>query len=114
MQSIICSLKGVLSFNNFPVLTILANIFWGYALGKILATPGDEVGGSILIKGLLIVGTCLFANYLMCLRKAFQGINRNINGKLRPLLRDARLCAALNVLILVLSLTLFFIKSYLL
>lgn len=112
MQSILCSIKGVLAFNNFPVLTVLANVSWGYALGKILATPGDEVGGSFLIKALLIVGTCLFANYLLCLRKAFQGVNRTVNGKLRPLLREARRCAALNVLILVVSLTLFFLKSH--
>lgn len=111
MHDIIYSLKATLSFNNFPVLTIMANVFWGYALGKILVTPGNELGGSLLIKVFLIIGTCLFANYLFCLRKAFKGIKRNTKGKLRPFLREAASCAFLNAFILVLSLTLFFIKS---
>jgi hypothetical protein len=114
MQSIIYSLKATLTFNKFPLLTILTNIFLGYAFGKILATPGNELGGSILIQAFLIIGTCLFANYLLCLRKAFKGINRNINGKLRPFLREAMLCAFLNVSMFVISITLFFVKPCLL
>jgi hypothetical protein len=114
MQSIIYSLKGYLSFKNFPILTILANVFWGYALGKTLVTPSDELGGSLLIKVFLIIGTCLFANYLMCLRKAFRGVSRNSNGKLRPILREASLCAVLNFSIFSVAITLFFIKPYIL
>ncbi|PKN30621.1 MAG: hypothetical protein CVU64_02465 [Deltaproteobacteria bacterium HGW-Deltaproteobacteria-21] len=112
MQSIIYSLKATLTFNKFPLLTILANIFLGYAFGKILVTPGNEVGGSILIQAFLIIGTCFFANYLLCLRKAFKGINRSTNGKLRPFLREALLCGALNVCIFLPCIALFFIKSH--
>ncbi len=112
MQSIIYSLRRTLSFDNFPVLTVLANIFLGLALGKILVTPGDELGGSLLIKALMTIGACLFANYLMCLRKAFKGISRNTNGRLRPLLRDAILCAALNTGVFLLSVTLFCVKPH--
>ncbi len=66
-----------------------------------------------MVKTLLIIGTCLFANYLMCLRKAFKGINRNPNnGKLRPFLREAALCAILNACIFIFSTMLFFIKPY--
>jgi hypothetical protein len=111
MQNIIYSLKRTLSFDNFPLLTVLANVFLGFALGKILVTPGDGLGGNLLIKVFLIVGTCLFANYLVCLRKAFTGINRTTNGKLRPLLRDALHCAILNGCIFLLCVSLFFIKS---
>jgi hypothetical protein len=114
MQSIIYSLKATLTINRFPLLTILANIFLGYAFGKILVTPGSEVGGSILIQLFLIIGTCLFANYLLCLRRAFKGITRNVNGKLRPFLREAILCAGLNVFIFLLAITLFFIKPHVL
>ncbi len=110
MQRIFYSLAGTLSINKFPLLTVLANIFLGYALGKILMTPGSELGGNILIKAFLVIGTCLFANYLMCLRKAFKGITRNIDGKLRPFLREALLCAALNGLVFLLSIASFFIK----
>lgn len=114
MQSIIYSVKETLSLNKFPLLTILANVFWGYALGKILVTPGDELGGSILIKVFLIIGTCVFGNYLLCLRKAFEGINRTAKGKFRPFLRDAIHCAVLNGAIFLLTITLFFIKPYIL
>jgi hypothetical protein len=113
MQEIIHSIKRTLSLNKFPILTILANVFFGLALGKILVIPGNELGGSVLVETLLIIGACLFANYLMCLRRAFKGINRNpSNGKLRPFLREAALCAILNACIFVLSLTLFIIKPY--
>jgi hypothetical protein len=111
MQGIIYSIKGLLSFNNFPLLTILANIFWGCALGKILVTPSDELDGSIFIKALLTIGTCIFASYLMCLRRALNGINRNASGRLRPFLREAILCAFLNIFILLTSIMLFFVKS---
>ena len=33
MQGIIDSIKGAMSFNKLPILTILANVFWGLALG---------------------------------------------------------------------------------
>ncbi|RJR34560.1 MAG: hypothetical protein C4576_26125 [Desulfobacteraceae bacterium] len=111
MQSIIYSLKATLTFNKFPLLTILANIFLGFAFGKILVTPSDEVGGSILIQVFLIVGTCLFANYLLCLRKAFKGISRTTKGRLRPYLREAALCAALNVSIFLPAIVLYFFKA---
>ena len=111
MHDIIYSLKATLSFNNFPVLTIMANVFWGYALGKILVTPGNELGGSILIKVFLIIGTCLFFNYLLYTRKAAKGITCNPCGKIRPLLKELCLCAALNGFMLLLSLSFFFFKS---
>jgi hypothetical protein len=114
MQSLIYSLRRTLSFQNFPMLTVLANIFLGFALGKTLVTPSDELGGSMLIKVFLIVGTCLFANYLMCLRRAFKGISRATNGKLRPLLRDGLRCSALNAVILAACLALFFLKPHIL
>jgi hypothetical protein len=112
MKNIIDSLKKNLTFNNFPYLTILANVFLGYALGRIFMTPGGELGESMLTKAFLIIGTCFFFNYLLCLRKAFLGIIRNANGKLRPFLREAMLCAGLNAFIFVLSITLFFVKSH--
>ena len=113
MQGIIDSIKGAMSFNKLPILTILANVFWGLALGKIFITPGNELVGSLLVKVLMIMGTCLFANYLMCLRKAFKGISRNpTTGKLRPFLRDAAQCAVLNACVFIFAMTLFFIKPY--
>ncbi len=111
MQTILYSLKKTLTFNNFPYLTILANVFLGYALGRIFMTPAEELGASLMTKVSLIIGTCLFANYLYCLRQASAGIIRNTRGKLRPFLREGLLCAALNAFIFVLSLTLFFVKS---
>ena len=113
MQGIIHSIKGTVSFNKLPILTILANVCWGLALGKIFITPGNELIGSVLVKVLIIVGTCLFANYLLCLRKAFKGVNRNpTTGKLRPFLRDAAQCAVLNACVFVFAMTLFIIKPY--
>jgi hypothetical protein len=111
MKYIIYSLKKNLTFDNFPYLTILANLFLGYALGRIFMTPGGELGESLLTKVFLVIGTCFFFNYLLCLRKAFTGIIRNANGRLRPFLRDAVACAGLNALIFVLATTLFFLKS---
>ncbi len=112
MRTILSSMKSNLSFEKFPYLTILSNVFLGYALGSMLITPGDEITKSLVIKVLLIIGTCFFANYLMCLRKAARGITRSIQGKLRPFLKEAFLCAALNAAVLFVSLTLFILKSY--
>ncbi len=112
MRAIIFFLKRNLAFNNFPVLTILANIFLGLALGRIFITSGADLGESVLTKVFLIIGTCFFGNYLLCVRKASQGINRNTNGKLRPFLREAILCAALNAVVLAVSVTLFFLKTH--
>jgi len=111
MNTIAMFLKRYFRFEKFPYLTILSNTLLGYALGSILITPGDEVTGSLAIKILLILGTCFFANYLLCLRKAASGITRSIQGKLRPILKEGLLCAALNAAVLFLSLTLFFFKS---
>ncbi len=113
MQDIIHSIKTTLVLNKFPALTILANVFFGLALGKILTMPGNELVGSALVKTLLIIGTCLFANYLMCLRKAFRGITRNPNnGKLRPFLKEAVHCAMINASAFLLSIMLFIIKPH--
>lgn len=113
MQEIIHSIKGTVSHNKLPILTILTNVFFGLALGNIFITPGVELGGSALVKILLIIGTCLFANYLICLRKAFKGINRNPNnGRMRPFLREAVHCGVLNACIFLISMTFFFIKPY--
>jgi hypothetical protein len=112
MRAIISFLRMPFSFEKFPYLTILSNSFLGYALGSILITPGEEVTQSVVIKVLLIVGTCFFANYLVCLRKAASGITRSIKGKLRPFLKEAFLCAALNAAVLLISLSLFFLKSH--
>jgi hypothetical protein len=112
MQTTISFLRINFPFGKFPYLTILSNTFLGYALGSILITPGDEMTESIVIKVLLILGTCFFANYLVCLRKAASGITRSIRGKLRPFLKEALLCAALNAAVLLLSITLFFFKCH--
>jgi hypothetical protein len=97
-------------FEKFPYLTFLSNIFLGFALGKIIISPGDELPKNILIKVLLIIGACLFWNYLLCVRKAGRGITRNIHGRMRPLFREALLCAYLNASIFIISMSLFFFK----
>ncbi|HSR11639.1 MAG TPA: hypothetical protein VLS90_09335 [Thermodesulfobacteriota bacterium] len=112
MEKIISLLKKDLSYKQFPYLSILANVFLGYALGKILITPGDEMPDHLLIKVFLILGTCFFANYLLCVKKAAGGIIRTAKGKLRPALKEAFLCAALNAFIFVAAISLFLIKSF--
>ncbi len=112
MRTVIAFLSVYFSFEKFPYLTVISNAFLGYALGSILITPGNEMTESVVIKGLLIVGTCFFANYLVCLRKAASGITRSIKGKIRPFLKEAFLCAALNAAVLFISLSLFFLKAH--
>lgn len=111
MQKILFALRTNLTFEKFPYLTILSNVFLGFALGRILILSGDEMAGNVWIKIFLIIGTCLFSNYLLCVRKAASGITRTISGKLRPFLKEAVLCAVLNGCILFLSISLFFFKT---
>lgn len=110
MQTMIYFLKKNFTSDKFPCLTIVANVFLGYAFGKILTTPADELGDDLFTKMFLILGACLFGNYLLCVRKASRGINRTLQGKLRPFLKDALLCAALNGVMLFLATALFFFK----
>ncbi len=111
MQRMLFALRTNMTFEKFPYLTILSNIFLGLALGRILILSGDEMAGNIWIKIFLIIGACLFSNYLLCVRKAASGITRTISGKLRPFLKEAVVCAILNGCILFLSMSLFFFKT---
>ena len=74
----------------------------------------EELIESVSIKVFLIVGACFFFSYLLSIRKAAKGITCCPNGKIRPFLRELLLCAAVNASIFLLSLGLFFFKSYLL
>jgi hypothetical protein len=111
MQRIFSYLHWKFTINKFPYLTILSNIFLGFAFGRILVTPGDDLSENTFVKAFLVIGACLFFNYLGCIRKAWKGIIRDIHGRLRPFLREALFCAALNGFILIFSLSLFFLKS---
>ncbi len=111
MEKMLSLLKKDLPYDKFPILSVLSNVFLGYAFGKILVTPGEEMGQSLLIQIFLIIGTCLFINYLLLVRKAASGVNRTVRGKLRPFLKEAILCAALNASIFVVSITLFLVKA---
>ncbi len=97
--------------DRVPYLTILSNIFLGFAFGRIIMTPAEELIESIPIKVFLIIGTCLLFNYLLCVRKAAKGITCCASGKIRPLLRELFICAAVNGFIFLLSLSVFFFKS---
>ena len=97
--------------DRVPYLTILSNVFLGFAFGRMVVTPAEELVGSLPIKVFLIVGTCLFFSYLLSTRKAARGITCCPSGKLRPVLRELRLCAATNAFIFLLSMSLFFFKS---
>ena len=98
--------------DRVPYLTILSNVFLGFAFGRIVVMPAEELIGSVFIKMFLIIGTCLFFSYLLFTRKAARGITCCPSGKIRPFLRESLLCAAVNGLIFLLSLSLFFFKSY--
>jgi hypothetical protein len=111
MQKIISLIRSHITSDRFPYLTMFSNIFLGFAFGRILVLSADKLAESILIKVFLIIGTCLFFNYLLCTRKAAKGITCTPCGKIRPLLKELRLCAALNGFMLLLSLSFFFFKS---
>ncbi len=111
MENMVSWIRGNLTFNNFPYLTMASNVFLGFGFGKIIATPAEDLTQSLLIKVLLIIGTCLFFHYLLCVRKVAKGISRNTQRKLRPFLKEVFLCGALNGLIFLLALSLFFYKS---
>jgi hypothetical protein len=111
MRTILYRLKTSFTFDKFPYLSVFSNIFLGYGLGRILMTASDDLGENLWIKAFIIVGTCLFFNYLSCLRKAAKGVTRTTRGKIRPFLREAFLCAGLNGFVLILTLGLFFFKS---
>jgi hypothetical protein len=111
MQKILSVIRANITPDRFPYLTVFSNIFLGFAFGRILVMSADKLAESISIKVFLIIGTCLFFNYLLCTRKAAKGIICNPCGKIRPLLKELCLCAALNGFMLLLSLSLFFFKS---
>ena len=104
-------MRAEIRLDRVPYLTILSNVFLGFALGRIVMTPAEELIESVPIKVLLIVGTCLLFNYLLCVRKATKGITCCASGKIRPFLKELFICAAVNAFILFLSLGLFFFKS---
>ncbi len=111
VQKVISLIRATITPDRFPYLTLFSNIFLGFAFGRIIVTPAGELTESILIKVFLIIGTCLFFNYLLCIRKATKGITRSPAGKVRPLLRELCLCAALNGFMFLSSLSFFFFKS---
>ena len=111
MQKVILLIKANITPDRFPYLTLFSNIFLGFAFGRIIVTPAEELTESILIKGFLIIGTCLFFNYLLYTWRTAKGITRSPGGKIRPLLRELCLCAAINGFMLFFSLGLFFFKS---
>jgi hypothetical protein len=110
-QKILSFIRPEIAPDRFPYLTILSNVFLGFAFGRIVVMPAEELIESVSIKVLLIIGTCLFFNYVLCVRKAAKGITCSPSGKIRPFLREVLLCAATNAFIFLLSLSLFFFKS---
>jgi hypothetical protein len=110
-QKIISLIRAKITPDRLPYLTFLSNVFLGFAFGRIVVMPAEELIDSISIKVFLIIGTCLFFNYLLCTRKAAKGVSCSPSGKIRPFLRELRLCAAVNAFIFLLSLSLFFFKS---
>ena len=111
-QKILSFIRPEVTPDRFPYLTILSNVFLGFAFGRIVTMPAGELIESVSVKVFLIIGTCLFFNYLLCARKAVKGITRSPGGKIRPFLREVLLCAAVNAFIFLLSLSLFFFKSH--
>ncbi len=110
-QKIISLIKVKLTPDRFPYLTILSNVFLGFAFGRIVVMPAEDLTESVSTRVFLIIGTCLLFNYLLCTRKAAKGITCSPNGKIRPFLKELLLCAAINAFIFILSLSLFFFKS---
>ncbi len=110
-QKVISLIRAKITPERFPYLTILSHIFLGLSLGRILVVPAEELAESISIKFFLIIGACLFFDYLLCVRKAAKGIICCPGGKIRPSLKELLLCAAVNAIILLLSMGLFFFKS---
>jgi hypothetical protein len=111
MQKLFSLVRTNFTSDKYPYLTIISNIFFGLGVGRIIALPADELSDNLPVKILLIVGTCLFFNYITWLRKASKGVRRTTSGRFRPLLREAMLCAALNAFVLLSSLSLFFLKA---
>ena len=110
-RKIISLTKPKITPDRFPYLTIASNVFLGFAFGRIMVMPAEELAESISIKVFLIIGTCLFFNYLLCTRKAAKGVTCTCSGKIRPFLGQLLLFAAINAFMLLLSLGLFFLKS---
>ena len=110
-QKILSFIRPEITPDRFPYLTILSNVFLGFAFGRIVMMSAEELIESVSIRVFLIIGTCLFFNYLLCARKAAKGVTCSPSGKIRPFLREVLLCAAMNAFILLLSLSLFFFKS---
>ena len=110
-RRIILPLRARITPDRFPYLTIVSNVFLGYAFGRIIVMPAEELRESTYVKVFLIVGTCLFFNYLLYARKAARGVTRSCSGKMRPFLGQLLLFAAINALMFILSLGLFFFKS---
>ncbi len=111
-QRILSLIRAGVSPNRLLYLTVLSNVFLGFAFGRIIVMPPEELMESISIKVLLIIGTCLFFSYLLSTRNAAKGITCCPSGKIRPFLRELFLCAAMNAFIFLLSLSLFFFKAY--
>ncbi len=111
-RKILSFIRPEIAPGRFPYLTILSNVFLGFAFGRIVIMPAEELIESISIKALLIIGTCLFFNYLLCVRKTAKDVTCSPSGKIRPFLREVLLCAAINAIIFLLSLSLFFFKCY--
>ncbi len=110
-QKILSFIRPEIAPGRFPYLTILSNIFLGFAFGRIIIMPAEELTEDVFIKVLLIIGTCLFFNYLLCVRQTAKGVACGLNGKIRPFLKEVLLCAAMNAFIFLLSLSFFFFKS---
>ncbi len=111
-QNFVSLIRAKLTPDKLPYLTILSNVFLGFALGRIIVMPGEELLESVSVRVFLIIGTCLFFDYLLCARKAAKGTTCTPSGKMRPLLRELLLCAAVNASVCLLSLSLFFFKSH--
>ncbi len=111
-QKILSFIRPEIAPGRFPYLTILSNVFLGFAFGRIIIMPAEELTESVSIRALLIIGTCLFCNYLLCVRKTAKGVTCSPSGKIRPFLREVLLCTAINALIFLLSVSLFLLKSH--
>ncbi len=105
-------MRAEITPHKVSYLTILSNFFLGFAFGRTVVMPVEELIESVSIKFFLIIETCLFSSYLLSARKAAKGSICCPSGKIRPVLRELLLCTATNAFILLLSLSLFFFKSY--
>jgi hypothetical protein len=113
MQKVLDTFSILRSGDIVRYFSILSIVCLGYAFGRILMVPGPELSGSRPVQALLIAGTCLFAQYLLYLRKSCGGVNRGPGGCIRPALKELLLCGGLNGVMAVVAVAAFLAKPHL-